>query len=140
VAKPKLYELSPEQLQQKLDAYFSMLGEDPTRRGGPSDLLSYIGMDMETARVLCGNSADKETPEDFKKFCPIMKQAAVRLRAHMETSPAWASCNSSKAIFVLKQPLWDGQAYQDKQEVNTTGNQRVSITFGTPKEAEKAFD
>jgi len=141
MAKPKLYDYSPDQLQDMLNQYFQELNNDPSRRGGPSDLLSYIHMDMVTARVICGTNSDKtETPEEYKKLRPILTEAATRLRAHMETSSAWASCNSSKAIFILKQPLWDGIAYQDKQEITNSGKQQVEIVFGSGKEAEKAFD
>ena len=81
-----------------------------------------------------------EAGEEYKKHSRIMKAAATRLRAHMETAPAWANGNSSKAIFTLKQQLWDGQAYTDKQEVNSNSNATVKVIFGSGKEADKAFD
>ena len=81
-----------------------------------------------------------EPAEDYKKHSRIMKTAATRLRAHMETAPSWANGNSSKAIFTLKQQLWDGQAYTDKQEVNSNSNATVKVIFGSGKEADKAFD
>lgn len=135
MAKIKLYEYSDKQLSDMIDQYFMQLDIDPTKRGGPSDLLAFIHMDMETAR-----SITMEPSEDYKKHSRIMKTAATRLRAHMETAPAWANGNSSKAIFTLKQQLWDGQAYTDKQEVNSNSNATVKVIFGSGKEADKAFD
>ena len=66
------------ELAQKIDGYFASLEADPAKRGGPSDLLACIGMDMETATTLAGETGG----------CgPVLRQAATRLRAHLETSP-----------------------------------------------------
>lgn len=109
----------PADLARKIDAYFEALEADPARRGGPSDLLATIGMDMDTATVLAGKA----------EGCgPIMRQAATRLRAHLETSPAWSGTNGSKSTFLIKQQLWDGQSYTDKRE-NTAAAPTVQVIF-----------
>ena len=68
----------------------------------------------------------------------LMRQAATQLRAHLETSPAWAGSNGSKAVFLIKQQLWDGQAYADKRETGG-GPAAIQVTFGPGRQSGDAF-
>lgn len=137
--RPFYYPLTADQLEQKINSYFQMLRDDPTMRGGPSDLLAYLGMDNKFACELT-----KKPPGGYEKHSKLMVKAATLMRAHLETSPAWANGNSSKAIFLSKQQLWDGLAYTDKQEINANTNNTVKISFGAggrkKKSEEEAFD
>ena len=135
MAMTKVYNYSEKQLADMINQYFQRLEDDPARKGGPSDLLAAMKMDMEMAKNLCN-----EPPFGYKKHSLLLKEAAVRLRAHLETSPAWANGNSSKAIFTLKQQLWDGQSYVDKQETTNNTNAKIQVVFGSGKDADKAFD
>ena len=117
------------ELAQKIDSYFASLEADPAKRGGPSDLLACIGMDMETATTLAGETGG----------CgPVLRQAATRLRAHLETSPAWSGTNGSKSVFLIKQQLWDGQSYTDKRETAAAAPV-VQVAFGPTPGADDAF-
>lgn len=138
--RPFYYPLTADQLEQKINSYFDGLREDPTRRGGPSDFLAYVGMDNKQAIEIT-----KKPPGGYEKHSKLMVRAATLMRAHLETSPAWANGNSSKAIFLSKQQLWDGQAYTDKQEINANTNNTVKISFGSGSKGKKraeeeAFD
>ena len=97
--RPFYYPLTADQLEQKINSYFDGLREDPTRRGGPSDFLAYIGMDNKQAIEIT-----KKPPGGYEKHSKLMVRAATLMRAHLETSPAWANGNSSKAIFLSKTP------------------------------------
>ena len=117
------------ELAQMIDGYFASLEADPAKRGGPSDLLACIGMDMETATALAGETGG----------CgPVLRQAATRLRAHLETSPAWSGTNGSKSVFLIKQQLWDGQSYTDKRETAAAAPV-VQVVFGPTPGADDAF-
>ena len=137
--RPFYYPFTPEELEQKIDSYFQMLRDNPTVRGGPSDFLSYVGMDNKQAIEIT-----KKPPGGYEKHSKLMVKAATLMRAHLETSPAWANGNSSKAIFLTKQPLWDGLAYTDRQDINANTNSTVKIQFGSgrarKKAEEEAFD
>ena len=115
-------------MEEKIDAYFRRLAEKG-ERGGPSDLLAAIGLDSETARRLAAGGG---------AYSAALRDAATRLRAHLETSPAWAGSNGSKAVFLLKQQLWDGLTYADKRESGTAAA-AVQVRFGPEKEAGDAF-
>ncbi len=125
----KRYDGSAGELRSRMDAYFAALEDDPDRRGGPSDLLSALGLDMETARRLC------EQPS-YREHARVLKEAATRLRGHLETAPAWAGSNGSKAMFLARQTLWDGLSYQDKKE-GAAKAPEIHIRFGG---GEGAFD
>lgn len=129
MGNPKRQPWSQRQLGQAIDRYFQVLEADPGRRGGPSDLLAALGVDLETARQLAG--ADDGCGR-------LLRQAATRLRAHLETSPAWAGSNGTKAAFLLRQPLWDGLAYADKREAGP-GTATIQVTFGPGGDAGEAF-
>lgn len=135
MAKPKQIDLTAEELEQVIDQYFDYLNSNPVVRGGPSDLLCKIGIDMDTAKSIVA-----EPPELYIAHARLLKKAATRLRAHIETSPAWCNGNSSKAIFTLKQQLWDGDCYKDKQEIDSKSDATVRVTFGSGKDADRAFD
>lgn len=107
------------ELAREIDAYFTALEADPAKRGGPSDLLAAVGMDMDTATALAGEAGG----------CgPVLRQAATRLRAHLETSPAWSGSNGTKSVFLIKQQLWDGQSYTDKRDA-TAAPPVVQVVF-----------
>lgn len=114
---------SAEALARRIDGYFAALEDDPSRRGGPSDLLAAMGMDMETARRLAQVTAGRN-----KELGRLLREAATRLRAHLETAPAWAGSNASKAVFLIKQQLWDGAAYTDKREAGKPA--AAEVRFG----------
>lgn len=115
-------------MEERIDAYFRRL-EEAGERGGPSDLLAAIGLDSDTARRLAAGDG---------AYGAVLREAATRLRAHLETSPAWAGSNGSKAVFLLKQQLWDGLTYADKRE-SGGGCAAVQVRFGPDKEAGDAF-
>ena len=133
MAGRKRYEYGEQELAERLQQYFAALDNDPTRRGGPSDLLSALQLDMPTAMAMA-----RETVGPYKGCGRLMRQAATRLRAHLETSPAWAGSNGSKSVFLIKQQLWDGQAYADKRE--SGGPAEIQVTFGPGRHVDTAFD
>ena len=120
-------------METRIARYFEALENDPARRGGPSDLLAALQLDMPTAISMAN-----ETAGPYKGYGRLMRQAATQLRAHLETSPAWAGSNGSKAVFLIKQQLWDGQAYADKRE-SAGGAAAIQVTFGPGKDAGEAF-
>lgn len=133
------YTLSARELEARIHRYFQHLQEDPTVRGGPSDFLSYVELDMPKAREIVQNP-----PKPYLEHRRLLLQAAVLLRAHLETSPAWANSNSSKSVFLAKQQLWDGLAYTDKPETAANTSNTIHIKFGTgesrKEEEEQAFE
>ena len=135
MAKPKLLDYTAEELPQKVDKYFQLIDSGAITRGAPADLLRYIGISWETARSICNTP-----PEDYKRHSAVLLEAANRIRAHLEVHSGWSTNNSSKAMFMLKQPLWDNMAYKDKQEVESNTNATINVNFGTGKDANKAFD
>ena len=135
MAKPKLLDYTAEELQQKVDQYFQLIDSGKIVRGAPADLLRYIGISWETARSICNNP-----PEDYKRHSVVLLEAANRIRAHLEVHSGWSTNNSSKAMFMLKQPLWDNMAYKDKQEVESNTNATINVNFGSGKDANKSFD
>ena len=133
MANRKRCRCSEQQLAAQLDDYSATLENDPTRRGGPSDLLAALHLDMETAEQLC-----RETEGRNRGYAKLLREAATRLRAHLETSPAWSGSNGTKSVFLIKQQLWDGRAYADKrdaEEVSAT----VRVLFGPGEDADAAF-
>ena len=139
MGRPFYYSLSASELASRIDSYFQMLKDNPSIKGGPSDFLSYVDLDITKAREIVKNPL--KPYEEHKK---LLLKAAVMLRAHLETSPAWSGKDAAKAIYLTKQQLWDGQAYTDRQEINANTNNTVKIQFGTgkrrKKEEEEAFD
>lgn len=133
MARPELYPYTEKELAEKIDRYFEELEANPTKRGGPADLLVALDMDEETAKSLY--SGDVKV---YKKYRDLMAQAAQRLRAHIETSPAWSGPNQTKSMFILKQQLWDGKAYKDKVE-SKGADATVRIIFGDGKGPGDAF-
>ncbi len=115
-------------LEAEIERYFAELESDPTRRGGPSDLLARLGLDMESAARLTGEDG---------RCGRAMRAAATRLRAHLETSPAWAGSNGSKAMFLIKQRLWDGRSYADKWEDGS--GTTIHVLFGNGADTDEAF-
>lgn len=124
------YAYGEEELERRIEGYFTALADDPTRRGGPSDLLSALELDMPTAIRMA-----EERSGPYRGYGRLMRNAATRLRAHLETSPAWAGSNGSKSVFLIKQPLWDGQCYADKRE---QGAGEIRVVFG--RGAAEAFE
>ena len=129
IARPFVYDkYTAEELQQITDKYFDSFRDNPNLRGGPSDYLSLIGMDMALATEICQNPL-----KPYEAHSKILKSAAVRMRAHLETSPAWGGKDAVKAIYLTKQQLWDGNAYTDRQEVNAKASGTIRIMFGATK-------
>lgn len=135
MARNELYPHTARYLAEQIEKYFAALDEDPTRRGGPSDFLAAVDMDFETAVAIC--NTDGTT---YKSHRDLMRQAATRLRAHLETSPAWAGSAAVKSMFLCKQELWDGKAYTDKKESKVDANATVRVIFGDGKGTNGAFD
>ena len=133
MASRRRYEYGERELEERIARYFEALENDPARRGGPSDLLAALQLDMPTAMAMA-----KETTGPYKGYGRLMRQAATQLRAHLETSPAWAGSNGSKAVFLIKQQLWDGQAYADKRETGG-GPAAIQVTFGPGRQSGDAF-
>lgn len=134
MANQRRYGCGEGELRERIDRYFRALEEDPTRRGGPSDLLAWLEMDMATASRMA-----RETSGTYRGYGELMRSAATRLRAHLETSPAWAGSNGSKSMFLIKQQLWDGQSYSDKRD-SGPANTTVRVVFGTGKHSGEAFE
>lgn len=139
MGRPFYYNLTAKELEGRINQYFKCLKDNPTVKGGPSDFLSYVDLDITKAREIVKNPL--KPYEDHRK---LLLKAAVLLRAHLETSPAWSGKDGAKAIYLTKQQLWDGQAYTDRQEINANTNNVLKIQFGTgkrrKKEEEEAFD
>lgn len=112
--------LTPESLRALTEDYFAGLS-DGEARGGPSAYLAHVGLDMATARMLCGPHGDPDAAE-------VLRDAATRLRAHMETAGAWSGGNGAKAQFLLRVPMWDGEAYRDRGAPTMTGS--IDVTWG----------
>lgn len=126
IARPFVYDkYTAEQLQQITDDYFQYLQDNPDARGGASDYLARIGMDMKLATEIC-----QDPLKPYAEHSKILKEAAVKLRAHFETSPAWSGKDAVKAIYLTKQKLWDGDAYTDRQEVSQKTAGAIRIMFG----------
>ena len=125
------YPYGKEELERRIDGYFAALENDPTRRGGPSELLSALELDMPTAIQMAQESAGP-----YRRYGRLMRRAATRLRAHLETSPAWAGSNGTKSVFLIKQPLWDGLCYADRREP-AAGD--VRVVFGPGPDGGEAF-
>ena len=134
--RPFYYKLSAEELEDKINSYFGYLQDNPTVKGGPSDFLAYVGMDNKLASEIT-----KNPPGGYEQHSKLMKLAAVRMRAHLETSPAWGNNNSTKSIFLTKQKLWDGQSYTDAQDSGAKATGTIKIVFGSGKsgDIEKYF-
>lgn len=133
--KDPLCSVSAEKIKARVDAYFEALAADPTKRGGPADLLAAIGMTWDEAVAVCNT----EIP-GYKKHRAELVRAAGMIRAHLETAPAWANGNSSKAIFLTKQQLWDGKSYKDKIETKSDVGGTIRVIFGDGKGLPGAFD
>lgn len=133
--KDPLCSVSADKIRQKVDAYFDALTADPTKRGGPADLLVAIGITWDEAVAVCNTDIDY-----YKKHKRELVRAAGLIRAHLETAPAWANGSSSKAIFLSKQQLWDNRAYVDKQETKSSVSAEVRVVFGDGKGINGAFD
>lgn len=124
--RPFYYHLSAKELADRIDSYFTYLKENPTVKGGPSDFLVHVEMDHKLASEIT-----KNPPGGYEQHSKLMKQAAVRVRAHLETSPAWGNNNSTKSIFLTKQRLWDGLSYADTQDNGAKATGTIKIVFGT---------
>lgn len=124
------YDGDARTLARRINGYFREL-EEKGGRGGPSDLLAAMQLDMDTARWLSG-----QWDGPYAAHGRLLRQAAVRLRAHLETAQAWAGSNGSKSVFLIKQPLWDGAAYADRREPEAAA---VTVRFGRGEEKD-AFD
>ena len=133
MANRRRYGYSERQLEEMINGYFTTLEKDPSRRGGPSDLLAALHMDMDTAEQLAG-----ETTGQYRGYGKLLREAATRLRAHLETSPAWSGSNGSKSVFLIKQQLWDGMSYADKRE-NNGAHAEIRVLFGPGEKANDAF-
>lgn len=90
-------------LAQRTDEYFARL-ESEDRRGGPSDYLCYVGLLLADARRIC---------QENKPGAAVLRRAAGRIRAHLETAAAWSGTNASKAQLLLRLRLWDGDSYAE---------------------------
>ncbi len=129
VLHEKRFKISADELRDRLERYFSALGEDPERRGGPSDLLAALDLDMETARWL---TCDAGPP--YREHAKILREAATRLRGHLETAKSWSGSNASKSAFLVRQTLWDGLAYQERKEGPVKAPE-IQIRFGCGADA-----
>ena len=135
MGRPFYYSLTAKQLEDRINSYFQYLKDNPEVKGGPSDFLSYVDLDITKAREIVKNPL-----KPYEEHRKLLLKAAVMLRAHLETSPAWSGKDAAKAIYLTKQQLWDGQAYTDRQEINANTNNTVKIQFGSGKAHKKAED
>lgn len=127
MARPRILDISPEEFEQRANAYFAAVEAGDIKRVGWAHFASYCGVDAGQLRRMV-DASDNETYNLYKSTA---KKALGKLRGLIETMDSFAGGNSSKSIFLLKQDF-DGNAYTDKVD-NNSAPINIKIDFGGTK-------
>lgn len=110
---------SVKELEDKIEAYFN---DDSNYPYTVSGLAVWLDCDRKTLT----NYEEKD------KFFPTIKKAKTRIEASIEKGALLGLYNPTFAIFNMKNNF----GWQDKQEVNVAGNNRVTIINDLPNDEE----
>ena len=114
--RPLMFQ-SVKELDEKIDAYFK---EESNKPYTITDLAVWLDCDRKTLT----NYEEKD------EFFPTIKRAKTKIEANIEKGALLGIYNPTFSIFNMKNNF----GWQDKQEIDTTGSNRVQIINDLPKD------
>lgn len=111
---------SVKELEEKIDSYFK---EESNKPYTITDLAVWLDCDRKTLT----NYEEKD------EFFPTIKRAKTKIEANIEKGALLGLYNPTFSIFNMKNNF----GWQDKQEIDTTGSNKIQIINDLPSDLDE---